>query len=238
MADYQNNSIPSVLKQDNQTLADLLALHGKQINLNLNCHAVATIRSFDAATQTCEAEIAYTMVFLRQEANGSIYEESVNYPLIVGCPVVTLTGGNAFLSMPIEAGDTCLLLFNDRSIENWYASGGQVMPPSTSQTHAIGDAIALVGLRHNANPIPSFDQTRARLQKGAAYVGVGNGDKVKIANDVKTLKELLDAATGILNILNTLNAALVVPTGIDAGTKAAVAAAIIALNTQMGSLLE
>lgn len=178
-------------------LIDVLNLLAKDIRANLNCHAVATIQSFDSETQKVTATINYKKTYIERNATTKTYSpKQVDYPLLVDVPIVMLQGGTAALTFPIAAGDTCLILFNDRDMDNWLYSG-QVLPVNTPRMHSFADGIALIGLRASNNPLADYDEDRAVLRNDKAYVGVG-AQLVKIGNDLTTLKELLE---GLIDIL-------------------------------------
>ena len=130
----------------NMTLAALLEMQDKGTKRQINCHQLGEIVSFNPETQT--AEVKVKMSFL---LNGKITE----YPLLLDCPCIILSGGKGNLTFPITPGDSCLVLFNDRDMDNWY-SGGQTMPPRTDRLHDFSDAIALVGLRNKQNEIQGY----------------------------------------------------------------------------------
>ncbi|CAK9250669.1 unnamed protein product [Sphagnum jensenii] len=78
--------------------------------------------------------------------------------------------------MPIAQGDQCLILFNDRSIDNWFTSG-QVQPLASSRLHSFSDGIALVGLNYLNNGVTkltNYDSTRAVLRNSTTGVGVSS----------------------------------------------------------------
>lgn len=132
-------------------LKDLLDLLTKQIKLDMNCHHIGTIKSFNALTQTAEVSINYTKTFLHLDQVGNQRLDTPNYPILVDCPVIVLNGGGGSLTFPIEAGDECLVLFNDRDLDNWFGTGGVSSAPLTGRLHSFSDAIALVGVRSIPN---------------------------------------------------------------------------------------
>ena len=67
-------------------------------------------------------------------------------PIITGVPVIFPSGGGALLSFPIQAGDIVLLVFSERSLDNWVASSGQEVTPNDGRKHDFSDAIAIPGL--------------------------------------------------------------------------------------------
>lgn len=83
------------------------------------------------------------------------------YPLLVDCPYFVLQGGGAYLDMPIAAGDGCLVLFSDRDIDTWWATGNVTDPPTTRK-HSLADGFALVGFNAKPNAL-ARDGTAVRL---------------------------------------------------------------------------
>ena len=134
--------------------------------------------------------------------------------------------------MPITAGDTCLVLFNDRDIDNWFQSG-QVGPVATSRLHSMSDGIALVGIRSLANSIEGYDMTRAMLFNGTTQVGV-SATHVKIANNLTTLNTLLQNLITTIQAITTTNAVVGVPCTLSPAS----IAALTSVATQIGGLLE
>lgn len=214
-------------------LEDLFNVFGRKLKIDMNCVKIGTIQSINYATMTATIQI----LFQQQMRNGT-YQA---LPLLSDVPVFTLQGGGFSLEFPIAAGDTCLVLFADRNIDNWFTSGG-LMPPADGRLHALSDAIALVGLNSAAKPLtPTPSSSEARLVDRAGTTKVGlSGGKVTIANASGTLLTVL---TNLVTALNTLNAAIASMTtgSIAAGTPQAAAAAnataIAAVNTALSALL-
>lgn len=162
-------------------MSDLLNLLKKEIFFDLNCHHLGTIQSFNADEQTATATINYQKTFFQLNEQTKVYQPVlVNYPLIVDAPVIVMGGGPCNITFPIAQGDQCLILFNDRSIDNWFQSG-QVGPLSSPRAHSTADGLILVGLNSLATPISDYDTTRAVIRNGTTGVGVGS-DQVKIFN--------------------------------------------------------
>lgn len=166
-------------------LSDLLNLLKKEIFLDLNCHHLGTIQSFDPGSQTVTATVNYAKTVFQLNQDTGLYDPVlVNYPLLVDMPAIILGGGNAYLTMPITQGDQCLILFNDRSIDNWFQSG-QVGSLNSSRAHSFADGLVLVGLNFltgtGVTKLTNYDTTRATLRNGTTGVGVSSS-KVKIFN--------------------------------------------------------
>lgn len=240
----QQNLIPS-----EPSLIDLLKQFKKDTMLDLNCHHIGTIQSFNASNQTASVTINYVKTFFSFNQQTLVYDSDlVNYPIIAECPCVVLGGGSGALTFPIAQGDECLVLFNDRDLDNWFA-GGTGSPNATARLHSFSDAIALVGLRSLAKVLPNYDATRAVLRNGSGgttMVGVGQS-LIKIANSTTTLNTLLQSLCTDLNNLVSAIAQITVlcaapgnPSGppVNAAAISSIGSQISQLATKIGGLLE
>lgn len=98
----------------------------------------AKVISYDAETQTASVQplIGYTW------DDGVEQKDSV----IANVPVVFPSAGGGIISFPVTAGDTVLLCFSMRSIDEWVVSEGDHIFPSEDRNHELSDAIAIPGL--------------------------------------------------------------------------------------------
>lgn len=211
------------------TLSDLMDLLKKEILFDLNSHHLATIQSFDSTEITVAATINYSKTFFQLNQQGLYSAVQEPYPTLTDIPVIFLGGGNANLTFPIAKGDQCLLLFNDRSIDNWF-QGAQAGALTSSRSHSLADGFALVGLNVFSNS-GTVDPTRAVLSNGQTGVGVSSS-KVKIYNDTYTLNTLLQ------NILTQLETLANSVCAIGSPLNPAVATQLTMLANELGSLLE
>lgn len=195
---------------------DLLTLMELKIQdtlRSLNCHQVGTIQSFNAAKQTATVSLN-----IKLTVAGSVKE----YPLLVDVPVFVLGGGDRVVTIPIRKGDTCLILFNDRDMDNWFATGAPAIP-SSGRLHDLSDGLALVGFRSAANPVANYSSQDAEVRNGQSKIAVG--DLLLLKNSVTDLLTVMNAVVTALNALNA-------KTGPDAS------AAITLAQTQIQSLLK
>jgi len=166
----------SIQQANEPTIASVLELLKKEIMSSINCHQVGEIVSFDSSTQTAEVEIKMLRMM-----NGVLKE----YPVLVDCPCIILSGGKGRLTFPIQPGDSCLVLFNDKDIDNWY-SGGQSVAPRTERMHNFADAIALVGIRNKQNQITDYFNSGVELKYGVSTVKLEE-NKATITNGTSTV---------------------------------------------------
>jgi hypothetical protein len=144
-------------------LTDLLNVNNTEVSKNINCVQIGIIESFESATQTATIRLALKQVVEILPDGTRILQE---YPLLLVCPVIFLYGGAAFLSMPVQVGDNCIVLFNDREIDQWYSNGG-VQTPLSTRKHDLSDAIALVGIKNLQTNIADYLNNGIRLSYAA-----------------------------------------------------------------------
>ena len=135
---------------------------------DINCVQIGIVQRFYPDTQTADIQIALKHV-INVDPDGT--QTLKERPLLVSCPVIIMTGGAGHLTFPIVQGDTCIILFNDREIDNWLALGG-VQVPTSVRTHDLSDGIAIVGLRNTQNAIAGYFMGGAELRFGAGSVQV------------------------------------------------------------------
>lgn len=223
------------------TLGDLLDAFKKQVMLSMNCHALGTIQSFNATTQKAVVSIAYPKTYYKKTAAGTPGLVNEPYPALIDCPIVIMSGGATYLTFPIKSGDPCLVLFNDRDMDNWITSAQANQPVATARLHAFADAIALVGVKPFNNAISGYDTVRALLSNGTVSLGINPATgKVTIQNQASgTLNTTMQSILTQLQNLCTALAALTV-SGVTSGSSASGppvnAATISAVGTQLGTL--
>jgi hypothetical protein len=198
-------------------LRDLLDLYKRELMLDFSCHHVATIQSFNLTNQTVQATINYQKtVFIQDNLTKEYIPKLIEYPILSDCPAVIINGGDTWLNMPIKKGDQCILLFNDRDIDNWF-NGSTTSGNATPRLHSFSDAIALIGVNNLNTSISNYDSIRAMLTNGTVKNGINpNTNKLTLTNGT-SLNDLLQNLCTQLQNLTTALATLTV-TGVVSGT--------------------
>jgi uncharacterized protein YbaR (Trm112 family)/ACT domain-containing protein len=194
-------------------LKTLLDQMKRQTMLAINCVQIGTIQQYKPATNTAKVKINFQI----KMPNDAIIE----YPILDDCPVFTLSGGTSFVSCPIAVGDNCLVLFNDRNIDNWYLTGA-VTTHANNRSHSIADGIVLVGL----NPISSPKVTPLN-----SVCVNGGSKKVSIKNTATDLKTVLSA------LIDAISAITVVTGGVTSTVPVNIAV-FTALKATLATLLD
>lgn len=255
-----NSSIQQNLVPNEPQLIDLLNLYRKNILLDFNCHHIGTIQSFDPEFQTVSVTINYKKTSFTFNPTTFSYEPVLsNYPIIAVAPAIILGGGTTAFTPPISAGDECLVLYNDRDLDNWFTSGAG-SPNATARLHNFADALVIVGLRSQGNALTDYDTTRLMMRAGStansiASVAVNpSNSKVLITNtypaNSTTLNTLLQQLiTQVSNLVSAIGTTpLVAVTGSPGAPSPInpaitlllnnVSTALSTLSTNMGDLLE
>lgn len=193
-------------------LDDVLLELKNEIFANLNCVQIGKLQKVNS-NQTVEIQIQVK----RRLANNTISD----YPLLVDCPYFVLSGGNTYLDMPIKKDDKCIILFNDRNIDNWWSTEN-VKEPADRRKHNLSDGMALIGIGSDVN---FFDLS------GDAIGLRAKDKKIRLDNDVETLKTLID------DLINAIVAIVTVGSATTQVLNPASQAALNAIKARMALLL-
>lgn len=206
-------------------LAGLLALFRRQVLTDLNCHQWGVVQSFDATKQTVVVQIAALRQVADYTQNPPAYIAKP-YPLLLDVPLFIPAGGAGFLTFPVAAGDVCLVLFNDRDFDSFWATGNATLPNS-SRLHDLSDGLAIIGFRTKANPLAAYDTAKTKLALGSTYLTLGT--KVHLQN----------GTTDLLTVLSNLITVLKAFTDTRGDTpNATTLTALTNIQTQLNSFLE
>jgi hypothetical protein len=191
--------------QTTPTLPDLLRDVLDQWVSGIHTAMPGVIKAYDAATQL--ADVKPQIKTALRKRDGSYVTEDL--PLIASVPVLHPRSGTAWVHLPLAVGDTVLLVFCERDINEWRRMGADV-DPNDLRTHGLSGAVAIPGLFPSAQPIANPDATalelgigtmRAKLKSTGLEVG---GDTVIPADSAKVATEL----GKIITALNAIAAAV------------------------------
>ena len=128
------------------------------------------VQSFDAALQLATVQPAIRRIFVTREGDKEILVPT-DLPILINVPVVFPRGGGFSLTFPVAEGDECLLVFCERSIDNWHQTG-KVKTPGAKRFHSLSDATAFVGLSSLPNKVPNYDDTNVQIKKDDGSVEI------------------------------------------------------------------
>jgi hypothetical protein len=128
-------------------------------------------------------------------------------PILNNVPVIFPRAGEASLTFPVSPGDTCLLLFIERSTDLWKSVGG-IVAPNDPRKFDLSDAVAIMGLmpfsenslsENNEDVLLTYKNSSIRI-KASGDIQIETASKVAIGN---ASTEVLDIVSSILGILIT-----------------------------------
>lgn len=124
--------------------------------MGVNTSIPGTIQEFDEELQLAKV-VPNIRAIENNPEGGTTY---VQLPDLINVPVYfpySTTTGFA-VTFPVQVGDQCLLVFSQRSIDNWQEYG-RVQDPAEAnfpRSHSIVDGVAIVGLIPKPNAISNF----------------------------------------------------------------------------------
>jgi hypothetical protein len=127
-------------------------------------------------------------------------EKDETYPVILGVPLMFPGSGLYRLTFPIAVNDYVLLVFADRSTDEFLANGG-VNVPMDLRIHNISDAFAIPGVTPTPNALANVSTSAMVLGKN------GNPHKPAARKDDAVKASLTAGPTGTLLALFGLIAA-------------------------------
>lgn len=128
-------------------------------------------------------------------------------PILNNVPVIFPRAGGASLTFPVLPGDTCLLLFVERSTDLWKSVGG-VVAPNDPRKFDLSDAVAIMGLmpftenslsENNEDVLLTYKSSNIRI-KASGEIQIETASTVAIGN---ASAEVLSIVSSILGILTT-----------------------------------
>lgn len=170
----------------------------KDILYSLNCHRIGIIQSFNSTNQTATIKLVDKRVLPSYESTQ--YQE---FSVLVDCPVYIHSGGGGWINQPIQEGDECLVLFNDRNIDLWF-SNGNIQPPENARSHSLQDGLAIVGFHSQLKKIGNFNTTSYGFNYQNAYLQIDSTGKIDARNATRDLKTLIDNLIDIIKNLKTV----------------------------------
>jgi len=107
------------------------------------------------------------------------------YPVLQRVPVIQPQTAAGRINLPVAKGDTVLLVFADRSLDNWLNGSGIAKEPLDIRTHALSDPVCIPGLYPTS-------QGLSLTAPEAASIQVADGTKIYIGDSSIELLDLLD----------------------------------------------
>ena len=141
------------------------------------------VQSFDPSEMTVTVQPSV----LERRLNPDYSRTWVSIPLLVDVPVVLPRAGGFLLTLPIQPGDECLVVFADMSIDMAWQNGGTANAQAIKRRHNLSDGFALMGWWSQPNVPANYSTTAAQLRTadGETYISLQDGEIDLVAATVK-----------------------------------------------------
>lgn len=149
---------------------------------NIHTSIPAIIQTYDASKQKASVIPAIKKTYLK---NGKKITEPM--PVITNVPVCFLRSKHSSMTFPLEQGDEGLIVFCERSLERWLASGG-VTENGDPRKYDLKDAVFYPGLEDFAAGTVTEGESLA-IKHYNAKILLTKENKIAIGNESL---ELLD----------------------------------------------
>lgn len=170
----------------------------------VNVALPATVVAYDEATQL--ATVKLVPCFRRRDPSQGGAVVCYDPPDLPGVPVAFPGAGDWSITWPLAAGDAGLVVFADRSLSEWKATGADRTEPQDPRRHDLTDAVFVPGLRSPADALPAAAVDASALVIRGATIKLGSSaaaDAVALASKVDTqlqaIKNMLDTWVVIPN---------------------------------------
>lgn len=170
-----NDIMPGNEEELYRTIMDTIAT-------NIRVAIPGIVESFNATTQTVTVQPA-----IREKIrNPDLTSTMAKLPLLVDVPIVLPRAGGFSLTLPVQKGDECLVVFADMCIDGWWSLGNVQNQPD-KRRHDLSDGFAVLGTWSQPRKISNYDTTSARLQTddGQTYISLKPGEIDLNATSVK-----------------------------------------------------
>lgn len=153
----------------------------------------AKVQTYDASARTADLVPMVTPTIPGATDDDPDVDDAM--PVLMNVPVLFPRAGGVLLTLPVQAGDTMLVLVCERDIGRWRATG-QRDRPDVPALHGLSGAVAIPGLYPTNAPAPTFE---VKLTSAALEVN-GNGEAVALASRVEAelaaIKDALNSVAG------------------------------------------
>lgn len=137
------------------------------INSNLRVAIPGIIQSFDPQEQTASVQPAIREVIYDQ--NGT--PTHLALPELLDVPITMPHAGDYAITLPIQVGDECLVIFADMCIDAWWQSG-DVQNQIELRRHDLSDAFAILGPWSQPKRLTNYNSKALQIYNTKSGTGI------------------------------------------------------------------
>lgn len=158
----------------NQSTVYRTAIKSALYDLRVACPGI--IQSFNSAKMTVTVALAIREKINLKNAQGQSNVQDLPIPTLLDVPIVLPRGGGFELTLPVQAGDECLVVFGDMCMDAWWETG-DVSNQQRLRRHSLSDGFAILAPSSvpKAGEVASYSGTEAQLRNDAGTVALSVG---------------------------------------------------------------
>lgn len=138
-----------------ERLEDVINTALKTNGENLHVASPATILRFDSVNQRADVKLS-----LKTKLKDETEIDGVD---ILNAPVIIASSGSYAITQPINVGDSCLVVFCDKSIDRW-KKDGEGFAPEHPRNHDFSDAVIILGVNSEKTKIDNYNQEALEIR--------------------------------------------------------------------------
>jgi hypothetical protein len=167
--------------------------------LDVHTALPAKVDKYDSSTQKADVK-----PLLRKKYRAS--DAATEIPVIPSVPVQwpSAAGGDAYIHLPLKAGDLGIVVICERSIDTWLAGDGQITSPNDPRHHDLTDAVFIPGVRPFKAALSGVSADNLVIRNDTLRIELDPSGKISIEGASQELLTIID------NILAHLISAKVV----------------------------
>lgn len=137
---------------------------------NIHTCLPAQIIAFDATT--CLASVLPKVTFFASDGR------EMEYPVITGVPVFMPHAGNSQITYPVKVGDACLVVFAERSIDEWIGKGSN--DNHDPRQYDLTDGFCFVGMM----PAQNISAENVELINNGTRISLTPDNSINIVGNI------------------------------------------------------
>ena len=151
-------------------LESLLSNLTSNLKSDIRVSLPARVTSFNASKQTVSC-----IPLIRELVSISGKTQYQQLPELQDVPIIIPRAGNWAITLPIRAGDECMVIFQDLCIDGWWSRGG-VQNWNDLRRHDLSDAIAIFSPWSQPNTISSYSTSNAEIRSLDGTIKISMGE--------------------------------------------------------------
>ena len=207
-------------RRDNLDSGDLEETIGAMVDkkirnaeLALRVSAPGTVVAYDPATQRAQVTVGFLQIQDQDTPAGSV-EIPLPPDVVFGARVAWRQSATSYDVGPIAPGDTGLIVFADRCLDQWYLQAGVPVDPIDGRAHDMADGVFFPGLAADAGlPVPPLNPLARTIEAPVIQLGAAAADfalqgtaLIAAANGISTALAAVPNATDPATVITLANA--------------------------------